>query len=219
MESTERAVVRLTEHHTEHTEAGVVEWPPLLLWLESRITEIVGRKGGSGAGAGVPLNTEALELMQHIDKRLRLMLEAVHARVTGDRVADTRTVWETASNERTGGRMDDEQWGRITGELEDWVLRIETEDDRPRKMELTVPCPRCEVRWMLEEGDRKAAVVIEFSPGRAPIAECRVQDCGAMWVGWGEVARLGFTVGADQDRAVLAACGIDAPLMEGITSL
>lgn len=212
METTARAVERLTEPHTEMTDAGSVEWPPLIRWLETRVTEIVGRKGGSGASAGVPLNTEALELLQHIEQRLKLILEAVYQHGTGDNINDIKLAWTAAVNERQGGRMDDGQWEKITGELEDWVLRIQAEDERPRKMELTVPCPRCETRWVEdEEGQRAAAVVIEFAPGRAPVAECRVGECGAMWAGWADVARLGFTVGAEQNAEILAACGIDTP--------
>lgn len=220
MESTERAVERLTADHSEVAEGGhIVEWPPLLVWLETRVTEIVGRKGGSGAGAGVPLNTDALELLQHIDRRLRMMREALYLPSQGGRIKDTQIVWEAAVTERNGQRMDDEQWERITVELEDWVHRIQAEDDRPRKMELTVPCPRCDTRWVLDNGDRVAAVVIEFAEGRAPVAECRVEDCAAIWGGWAEVAKLGFTVGAEADLAVLAACGIDTPVLGGVTSL
>lgn len=215
MQSTERAVVRLTEDHTEMTEGGAVEWPPLLVWLESAVTEIVGRKGGGAGGAGVPLNADALDLLQFIDRRVRMMREALHLPSQGGRVKDTAVVWEATVTERKGGRMDDEQWERITDELGDWVTRIEALYDRPRKMEVTVPCPRCEERWMLDaNGDRVAAVAVEFAEGRAPVAECRVDGCAAMWVGWADVARLGFTLGAAQDMAVLAACGIDAPMID-----
>lgn len=210
---TARAVERLTEHHTEHTEAGAVEWPPLLLWLESRITEIVGRKGGASAGAGVPLNTDALELLQYIDRRLRMMREALFLPAQGGRIKDTVIVWEAAVAERNGNRMDDEQWGRITEELEGWVMRIEAEDDRPRRLEMTVPCPRCDTRWVLVEGERVSAVTVEFAEGRAPVAECRAGECGAMWAGWSDVAKLGYIVGAEQNAAVLAACGIDIPMI------
>lgn len=213
MEATARAVVRLTEHHTEMTEAGAVEWPPLLVWLQTRVTEIVGRKGGSSAGAGVPLNTEALEVLGYIERRYRLMCEAAFIAPIHNLPAGVARVWEILKDDRAGGRMDDGQWERITHEFTDWVARIEAEDDRPRKLELTVPCPRCEKRWTLDEqGQRIAAITVVFSPGRAPVAECRVEDCGAMWAGWSEVARLGFTVGAEQDAVVLAACGIDTPM-------
>lgn len=38
-----RAAERLTENHTEHTEAGSAEWPPLIMWLEQSATEVVKR--------------------------------------------------------------------------------------------------------------------------------------------------------------------------------
>lgn len=220
MEATSYAVERLTMAHTVDTEGRLIEWPPLLVWLETRVTEIVGRKGGGASGTGVPLNVDALELLQRIDRRLKQLLEALYLRGSADRVADVRLVWEQTRLERAGGRMDDDQWELITAELQGWVHAIEAEDDRPRKMELTVPCPRCGERWMLDElGQRVAAVVVEFSEGRAPIAECRRDVCGALWVGWADVARLGFTVGAVQDGAVLAACGVDAPQMLGVAEV
>ncbi len=220
MQDTERAVERLTTAHTEHTDAGPVEWPPLLTWLKSRVTEIVGRKGGSSAGAGVPLNAEALEVLNYIEGRYRLMCAAAFIAPTADIVAGVTRVWQILRDDRNGGRIDDSAWERIETEFPDWVTRIEAEDDRPRKMELTVPCPRCDERWVTEAVDPKrpdldkrvAAVVIEFAPGRAPVAECRASECGAMWAGWGDVARLGFTVGAEQDRAVLAAAGISVSI-------
>lgn len=218
MQATDRAVERLTTAHTEHTEAGPVEWPPLLVWLQTRVTEIVGRKGGSSAGAGVPLNTEALEVLNHIERRYRLMCEAAFTAPATDLVTGVARVWQILRDDRAGGRIDDSEWERIEAEFPDWVNRIEAEDDRPRKMELTVPCPRCEKRWVLDDqGQRVAAVIVEFAAGRAPVAECRVEECGAMWAGWADIARLGFTVGAEQNAEILSACGIDTPttLMTG----
>lgn len=212
MIDTDEAVRKLTETHEEQTEAGIVEWPPLLELLATRVTEIVGRKGGSGQGAGVPLNTEALELLQMIDRQLKLMRQAVYLPMTGDRIADCKGMWEKVKTGRNTGEIDDVQRDRITSDLQDWAYRICAEDDRPRKQELTAPCPRCDTRWVYdEEGTKVSAVVIEFAEGRAAVAECRNPDCQAIWAGWGEVAKLGFIVGAAQDEKMLAACGIDTP--------
>lgn len=218
MEATERAVVRLTEEHTEMTEAGATEWPPLLSWLRERITDINQRGNGSG-GQGIPINNDALEVLNFIERRYRLLCDAAYLGYSHDLVAGVKEVWRVLRAERAGGRIDDHQWENIEAEFPDWVARIEGEQERPRKMELTVPCPRCETRWVLDELERRvAAVVVEFAPGRAPVAECRVEECATIWAGWPEVAKLGFTVGAEQDRLILEACGIDTPEI-GITTV
>lgn len=213
MQATARAVTRLTETHTEHTDAGPVEWPPLLAWLQNRVTDVTRRGGGTG-GQGIPLNDDALAILDHVRARVKLLGHALALPLMGDVVADTSGLWHKAQDERAGGRVGDDQWEAISDEFPDWVHRIECEQEKPRKMELTVPCPRCEKRWLVDSLDRRvAAVVVEFSPGMAPVAECRVEECGAMWAGWADIARLGFTVGASQDQAVLAACGIDIPTL------
>lgn len=210
MEATERAVTRLTQAHTEMTEAGPTEWPPLLVWLEEAITTVVGRGGAGSGGAGIPLNTEAIDLLAYIDGRLSLLMEALNLRRRNARRDEVTRVWRAAKDERAGGRVGDAQWESMCDEFQDWVMRIQAQDDRPRKMELTVPCPRCDTRWVADkDGNQSAAVAIEFRPGHAPVAECRNGECQAMWAGWAAVTQLGFTIGAQQDLAVLAACGID----------
>lgn len=213
MEATSRAVVRLTEDHTEHTESGATEWPPLLTWLEEAVTEVVGRSGGGSGGGSVPINTDALELLKYIDGRIKLMRDALHLKLTGTRIYEVKRIWQTATDERAGGRMDDHQWESICDEFINWVHRIEAEDDRPRKLELTVPCPRCDQRWIMDDDQRVSAIRIEFKTGQAPVAECRNQDCLAIWAGWSDVAKLGYAVGAEQNIAVLEACGIQVPTL------
>ena len=211
MQATHDAVRRLTEAHTETVEGHVIEWQPLILWIKDRVTEINRRGNGSG-GQGIPLNNDALDVLNHVERRYKLMCEAANIPPVSDLIAGTVNVWQVLQVERAGGRLDDAAWERVCDEFPDWVHRIQGEQDRPRKMELTVPCPRCEKRWTEDDlGRRVAAVVVEFAPGRAPFAECRTPDCGSMWAGWGDVARLGFTVGAEQNLEVLGACGINMP--------
>lgn len=211
MERTERAVVRLSQAHTEMTEAGPVEWPPLLAWLERSVTEVMGRTGEGSGGGGVPFNEEAADLLDRIDSRLGLLEEAMG--VAGPRrrglVERVPVAWERAKRERVSGRVADGAWARICDEFPAWVARIEAQDDRPRKIELTVACPECGQRWVNQGGERRAAVRIEFAEGAAPAAECADPECGAAWVGWRSMRALGATVGARADRAVLLACGID----------
>lgn len=218
MERTERAVVRLTEPHTEMTEAGAVDWPPLLAWLEQSVTEIVGRAGGGSGGGGLPLNTDAMALLNHVDARLRMMQDALGWAGPGDRVVQVAGAWKLAKTQRAAGYVDDVQWEAICDEFPEWVARIEAEDDRPRKIELTVPCPACGQRWVLADRERVSAVRIEFKSGGAPVAECRNPECATIWAGWNQIRALGVSVGANQDLAILKACGIDTThLLEATT--
>lgn len=212
MDRTDRAVVRLTEPHTEMTEAGPVEWPPLLSWLSRSVTEIVGRTGEGSGGGGAPFNEEAAALLDRIASRLDLLEDAMG--IVGSRrrslIERVRVAWKRAQEERSGGRIADGPWGRICDEFPGWVARIEEQDDRPRKIELTVACPECGRRWVLQDGERRAAVRIELASGSGPIAECRNSECGAAWAGWQRMRVLGTAIGARADLAILAACGIES---------
>ena len=201
------------------TEAGATEWPPLLSWLEQSVTEVVKRGGAGSNGAGIPIDFEALRILNHIKHKCGQIREALYLpKKTSDLIHDVAEVWKAAREAHKKNEVDDARWALICDEIESWVQMITAEQDvRPRKMELVVPCPRCGTRWISEPvddsnptigEDRKTAVVIEYADGRAPVAECRVDGCGAMWAGWAQIAQLGFTVQADMNLEVLAACGI-----------
>ncbi|QIK63202.1 hypothetical protein G7068_08330 [Leucobacter viscericola] len=208
----ERAIVRLTQPHTEMTEAGAVDWPPLLDWLDRSITEVVKRGGAGSNGLGIPINFGALRVLNDIRRANGRIREGLYlAKQSGSNalLADVAEAWTVARRSRSQGELADGQWLQVCEEVESWVVRIEAEQNvRPRQMELTVPCPRCEARWVLDGGERRAAVVIEYAEGRAPIAECRAEECEALWVGWSEITKLGFSVQASVDTAVLESCGI-----------
>ncbi len=55
---------------------------------------------------------------------------------------------------------------------------------------------------------RRAAIVVEYAEGRAPIAECRAAECDGHWVGWEQITQLGRAIDTTVDLAVLEACGI-----------
>lgn len=222
MQNTERAVERLTQDHTEHTDAGATEWPPLITWLEQSVTEMVKRGGAGSGGAGIPIDFEALRLLDSIKKDVRRIRKGLFMfGRTPELIEAVKTTWEAAKHDREHGKIDDTEWEIINDTITGWAASIEGEQStRPRKMELIVPCPRCGHRWIQDHikidgvdvpdpnGERKAAVVIEFGEGRAPVAECRVADCEAIWAGWKQVGLLGVTVGAEQNLAILEAAGI-----------
>lgn len=213
--SAARAVERLTADHTELEAGRAVEWPALIDWLDNAVTEQVKRGQAGSGGAGAPIDMGALELLQRIEREVRLMREALYLPVVKDTKAAIRGAWATACTYRASGSLDDDQqWERICEAPPQWVAWITQEwDDRTRIMEVTVPCPVCGERWILEdvngEEKRRSAIVVEYSEGRAPSAECRAAECGGFWVGWSAVAKLGFTLGAQQNLEILKACGID----------
>ena len=214
---TDRAVERLTEPHTVVHDGHSVDWPPLLEWISDAVTDKTKRGGAGSGGTGSPINEGALAVLQRIERgtaQLRGWLY-LHPRAGSTR-ADLIEAWKVACDYRAKNELDDAGWEYVTSRLQAWVDDIEGEwEDRVHRMELTVACPRCGERWILEhttdphdEPKRRAAVVIEYAEGRAPVAECRAADCDAIWAGWTAVHALGFTIGAERDEAVLAACGI-----------
>lgn len=214
MESIDYAVTRLTTEHTVITEGRSVEWPALVDWLSDAVTQQVKRGGDGSGGSSTPLDLTALALYQRIEKDTALIRAALYLPMMRDLKGAIRDAWDTAKQYRARGELDDLQWERISDRFPAWVADIEAEwGDRPRMMELCVPCPHCGERWVLEDSHgeprRRTAVRIGYSEGRAPVAECVAEDCGTIWAGWKEVAKLGVTVNASQDLEVLAACGID----------
>src|SRR5690606_10290867 len=145
------------------------------------------------------IDFEALQLLERMkrdDHALRKRLYMIGN--TPELITAVTELWETAQREQSHGTLEHQDWQYICDTITGWVLAIVTEQGaRPRKMELIVNCPRCDTRWvqetddegnLLPDGERKAAVVIEFGEGRAPVAECRMADCQAIWAGWEQVA-------------------------------
>ena len=204
MEATSRSVERLTEDHTEWEDGKAVERSPLLIELAESAT---AQSRGSGAGgAGVPINLGVIELQDHIRAKLKLMREALLMEPEKDLIVSTKQVWVKASDERTGGRMDDAAWGRYGAEFPDWVRRITEEVSPPASTEMITECPECGERRAFLRGDTVAAVIVKWYPDelhRAPHAKCRF--CGHEWTGWGAMNLDLKLVNVD----VLATLGVD----------
>lgn len=217
--STMYAVERLTTTHTTIADGHQVTAEPLIEWLEQAVSEVVKRGQPGSNGAGVPIDCEALALLESIRRQCSAMRGRLFlAKRSGTLIEDVTEAWDTAWQARDRDELDDHAWAELCDDFERWAQRIDAERDvRPRQMELVVPCPQCDTRWIVvpiddrrpELGeDRKSAVVIEYAPDRAPVAQCRVAGCETMWVGWKQLAQLGFALNVDQDLAVLEACGI-----------
>lgn len=174
---TDRAVARLTQPHTVVHDGHAVEWPPLLEWISDAVTDKTKRGGAGSGGTGSPINEGALAVLQHIERgtaQLRGWLYLT-PRAGGTNV-DLIEAWQVACDYRAKNELDDAGWEYVTSRLQTWVGDIEGEwEDRVHRMELTVACPRCGERWILEqstdphdEPKRRSAVVIEYAEGGAP---------------------------------------------------
>ncbi len=185
MEATARAVVRLTEHHTEYENGTAVERAPLLVELADSATAQDAR-GSGGGGAGIPLNLGVLALQDFIRARLSRLRNYLNLPATKDVLAGTREAWAYAKGERAGDRINDEAWLRIEGEFPDWVHRITEEVSPPTTTEILAKCTSCGEDKAWVRGDRVSAVIVKWYPeelDRAPIAKCRFCEFEA--VGWG----------------------------------
>lgn len=205
MQDTERAVVRLTEPHTEWVDGKPVERSPLLVELADSATAQNKRGSGSG-GAGIPINLGVLALQDLIRGRLTRLRNYLNLTPTKDVLPGTREAWAYAKDERAGARINDEAWQRIEDEFPDWVRRITEEVSPPATTEILTACTNCGESKAWVRGDRVSAVVVKWYPeelDRAPVAKCRF--CEFEGVGWGYMHYDLDVV----NRDVLARLGVD----------
>lgn len=228
MNDTARAVERLTQTHVEVIDKHASTWPPLLTWLDDAVRDKIRRRDGSSSDTGVSLDFGMLGIQDRIKRECAKLRQSLYLPAPRDLLHAVSDLWAQADAAHRKNELTDEAREHISDSIISWEQAIDAERGAtPRKLELTVPCPQCGARWILEadreqharidvahperdpEGVRKPAVVIEFAEGRAPVAECRVAGCETLWAGWAQVAALGVAVNAQHDMAVLAACGID----------
>lgn len=204
MEATERAVVRLTEPHTELVDGRVGESGPLLEMLrEARYPNLGGTKGG--AGKGDVLDVQAMTMYENIDGIVRSWLNHYREHTTGDLIPLTRRLYQVLRTEDAGGRLEDRD--NMFSMFPQWVAQIETFFDPPKVYELTVPCPECQAGRIPEgdeprEGERderpyKWAMRVPVKLGHAVIAECHA--CGRMWAGRDDLTELAELTGVEVD--------------------
>ena len=228
MQNTERAVERLTETHVEVIDKHASTWPPLLDWLDTAVRDKIKRRDGSSGDIGVSLDFGMLAIQDRIKRECWHLMRSLHLTPPQNLTEAVSRLWSATKNAHAKNELTDADLEHTADSVITWEQLIDSERGHtPRKLELTVPCPSCGNRWALETDHnnparidtdhpernpdeiRKAAIVIEFTEGRAPVAECRVAGCEKLWAGWAQVAALGVAINANQDHAVLAACGID----------
>ncbi|KIP53665.1 hypothetical protein [Leucobacter komagatae] len=194
MTDTARAVERLTQTHVEVVDEHASTWPPLLTWLDDAVRDKIRRRDGSSGDTGVSIDFGMLGIQDRIKRECAKLRQALYLPAPRDLLHAVSDLWAQADAARRKNELTDEAREHISDSIIAWEQTIDAERGAtPRKLELTVPCPQCGNRWILEadkeqharidvahperdpEGIRKPAVVIEFSEGRAPGR--RVQGC------------------------------------------
>lgn len=195
----EFAVVKLTEPHTVWVDGQQATSDPLITMLWEARYPNLGKTMG-GAGSGMPFDTHAVDLYEHIDGTVRSWLAHFREHSTGDLLTLTRRLCEVIQAEDAGGRLEDRD--RMYGMFQQFVQLIEDKFDPPAEKELVGDCPECEKSHVEDDnGDQKRAVRIIVKPGRALVAECHA--CGKLWAGQESLTSLAETLGADIDWVAL----------------
>ncbi|MGR4009168.1 DUF7341 domain-containing protein [Leucobacter sp. 1207-22] len=209
METTERAVTRLTETHTVPVHDTFGECPPLLEMLREARYPNLGRTRGGGSGTGDMFDVKAVEMYETIDAGVRAWLNHYRQDSTGDLLDATKHLHSTLKAEEAGGRLNEAE--RMFAMFHTWVHRIEDHFDPPGEYELTGACPECGAEKIPEgeepepgqpdERPMKWAVRIQVKPGRAVIPECHA--CGKMWVTRADLTALAEGIKAEVEWVAL----------------
>ena len=206
MEATARAVVRLTENHTEKVGDAVGECEPLLEMLRKARYPNLGRTK-CGGGDGDVFDVKAVDMYEAIDAGVRAWLGHFRDNTTGSLIELTQRLYQVLLTEQAGGRLENED--RMFGMFTTWVERIEDHFDPPHEYELTADCPDCgESHAGDDEGRLKRAVRVQVKVGRALIAECFA--CGQLNVGETQLTDLAERMGIEVDW-VAARTAYDTP--------
>ena len=198
-QDTTRAVERLTQTHVEIIDKHATTWPPLLTSLEDSVRDKIRRRDGSSSDVGVSIDFGMLGILDRIKRECSQIRATLYLPKTPDLLTAVNNVWQQAERMHLSNELNDAAIEHVSDKILAWELAIDAERGATtRKMELTVPCPSCGNRWILEQdqdertrfdvshpernpdGIRKAAVVVEYAEGRAPVAECRVAGCEAI---------------------------------------
>lgn len=188
-----------TKHHEYHD--------GLIPQLRAAIASDVAGFGGAGKAPNerIPLDADALELYQNIEREIGDHYAELNLGVPGlYPEKNLRTIYAHLNDEdaETAARV----WRR-------WVTTIEGKFDPARPLTITDPCPECgATTWTSPNGDTMAnPVVIEFrgksTDGEPDLSEvtarCRATTpdgpCAGYWTGEQEIRSLRWSLSAGDD--------------------
>lgn len=163
---------------------------PLLLQLKAAVVSNMG--GGSGASKSArertPLDVQAFSLLEEIDGRVRSWHIDYASRAPYE-LTNALRGWYVLFTRHPKEEADISRHMSI---LAGWVGRISDIVDPPKRIELTVPCPRCNRRWITRgvghEAESTGALSALLRNGEEFEASCG--GCGHRWVGIGAVRML-----------------------------
>ena len=172
-----------------HTE----EHNPLLVMLVAGVSSTGA--GSASSDPGIPVDAEALEIVNEIRGTIRSWSEALEftnpTRMLGPAI---RRWYQAHVNEHRSGGMSDSADLAVTRTVEGWVNRIEAKFDPPQILEWLEPCPgwrvahdgdvevsrkRCGARRVIVDRDDdkivQAAIIINVNTLHASCSSCRTE--------------------------------------------
>jgi hypothetical protein len=151
--------------------------PSLLNQLRSQVGNSSGRGGAPGKTAPIPINADALDLLNTIawgtDDLVRLADVAPEVASVEGRLKAVAAA--------AGGWTDLEAVHGVRLALSGWVRAIRTLLDPPKRLYLAAPCPRCE-RSMVWRRDESIGEDVQQPALQVDgIEGCTCLACGAHW--------------------------------------
>lgn len=151
--------------------------PSLLNQLRSQVGNSSGRGGAPGKTAPIPINADALDLLNTITWGAGELLELAEARSEHPNVeARLRAVVAVA-----GGWTDLEAVHGVRLSLAGWVRAIRALLDPPKRLYLAAPCPRCEQSMVWRRDESIGEDVQQPALQVDGIDGCTCLSCGAHW--------------------------------------
>lgn len=182
-------------------------FPPLVDMLRGQLAP--GMEGG--AGGGLPstrniLDVKSLDLLIHMQDVTRAWLQEWVVQGAGELKLDLRGFWDRLHALRNSGAMDETTFEHLASYPDTWASKVWDLIEPPKTVPLRrTECPKCDAAKITNsEGESTDNLIITFRVGHQFTAECRNQDCGAVWIGRDGLIELGRSIGVEIDIDSLA---------------
>ena len=192
---------------TVNNEERAQEFPPLADMLADHVFPNSGKTVG---GASAPntrsvLDVKSLDLLEHITDVTRAWLQEWGVPRAGELKLDLRAFWDRLHALKQSTGVDDPVTDHLAAYPDTWAVNIwdliEPPVTRPLR---NTECPKCgNAKFTNGEGDRADNLLITYRTGHQVTAECRVRECGGVWVGAQGLADLGRELGIEFNAAEL----------------